>query len=97
MAGASSSYQEGGIEYTLSMDEIKPQSLVRSLESVSVNDRGRNSNSYGTGKATSQGQYKPEKWMLPEAEDGLLSQLNLAIVSQHSYLILMIQTPISSS
>ncbi|XP_056162606.1 uncharacterized protein LOC115692681 isoform X2 [Syzygium oleosum] len=78
--GASSSYQEGGIEYTLSMDEIKPQSLVRSLDSVSVNDRGRNSNSYGTGKATSQGQYKPEKWMLPEAEDGLLSQLNLAIV-----------------
>lgn len=74
MAGTSSSYHEGGVEYTLPTDGIKPQSLVRSLDSVSINDRG------GTGKGASQGQYKPEKWMLPEAEDGLLSQLNLAIV-----------------
>ncbi|XP_010049810.2 LOW QUALITY PROTEIN: HBS1-like protein [Eucalyptus grandis] len=73
MAGTSSSYH-GGVEYTLPTDGIKPQSLVRSLDSVSINDRG------GTGKGASQGQYKPEKWMLPEAEDGLLSQLNLAIV-----------------
>ncbi|KAI3412915.1 uncharacterized protein J3R85_016738 [Psidium guajava] len=78
--GTSSSYREGGVEYTLPMDEIKPQSLAHSLDSVSINVRGVYSNSYGTGKAASPGQYKPEKWMLPEAEDGLLSQLNLAIV-----------------
>lgn len=81
MAGTLSSHQEGGAEYTLSMDEIKPQSLVRSLDSVSINNRGGYSNSYGTQKAASQGLYKPESWMLPEPEDGLLSQLNLAIVS----------------
>ncbi|XP_048133788.1 HBS1-like protein isoform X3 [Rhodamnia argentea] len=80
MAGTSSSYHEGGVEYTLPMDEIKPRSLAYSLDSASINDRGGYSNSYGTGKAASQGQYKPEKWMLHEAEDGLLSQLNLAIV-----------------
>ncbi|XP_048133789.1 HBS1-like protein isoform X4 [Rhodamnia argentea] len=78
--GTSSSYHEGGVEYTLPMDEIKPRSLAYSLDSASINDRGGYSNSYGTGKAASQGQYKPEKWMLHEAEDGLLSQLNLAIV-----------------
>ncbi|KAF8036678.1 hypothetical protein BT93_C2408 [Corymbia citriodora subsp. variegata] len=72
--GTLSSYHEGGVEHTLPMDEIKPPILARSLDSVSINDRG------GTGKAASWGQYKPEKWMLPESEDGLLNQLNLAIV-----------------
>ncbi|KAF8036676.1 hypothetical protein BT93_C2408 [Corymbia citriodora subsp. variegata] len=74
MSGTLSSYHEGGVEHTLPMDEIKPPILARSLDSVSINDRG------GTGKAASWGQYKPEKWMLPESEDGLLNQLNLAIV-----------------
>lgn len=32
-------------------------------------------------RATSQSQYKPEKWMLPNQSEDSLSQLNLAIVS----------------
>ena len=73
-----------------SVNKGKPQSLDSNLSNMSLDVRSGNPNNVNARKATSNKQYKPEKWMLyNEAEDTLI-QLNLAIVSKTVLVILMI-------
>ncbi|GAB4854553.1 hypothetical protein Ancab_023134 [Ancistrocladus abbreviatus] len=61
--------------------EGNPASLMSSLNNVSLNVKFGSSKHTAPQRTSSQQQYKPEKWMLPEqGEDGVMTQLNLAVV-----------------
>lgn len=55
------------------------ESLASGLDNISLNKKHGTSKFVIPKKTLSQ--YKPDKWMLPEKEDGVMAQLNLAIVS----------------
>ncbi|XP_019055580.1 PREDICTED: elongation factor 1-alpha isoform X2 [Nelumbo nucifera] len=63
-----------------SVNEEKPQSLASSFTDVTLSEKSGSSKTVNSKRATSHAEYKPEKWMLPEQNEGILTQLNLAIV-----------------
>ncbi|XP_074286834.1 uncharacterized protein LOC141612035 isoform X2 [Silene latifolia] len=58
--------------------EENPESVSSGLEDMSLNSKPGSSKPILPKKSLAQ--YKPEKWMLPEKESSLMTQLNLAIV-----------------
>ncbi|KMT17723.1 hypothetical protein BVRB_2g034750 isoform B [Beta vulgaris subsp. vulgaris] len=54
------------------------ESLASGLDNISLNKKHGTSKFVIPKKTLSQ--YKPDKWMLPDKEDGVMAQLNLAIV-----------------
>lgn len=63
-----------------SIDGSEKKSLSGNLNHMSLNAKSENSKDVNGERVTSQSQYKPEKWMLPDQSEDSLSQLNLAIV-----------------
>lgn len=66
-----------------STDRNKPQSAPGTMFS-SVSKSQSSKSGSAAGKATSELQYKPEKWMISDQENDVLTQLNLAIVNHLS-------------
>ncbi|KAK9741629.1 hypothetical protein RND81_03G118300 [Saponaria officinalis] len=64
-----------GSSYT---NDGNPESVSNGLENMSLNSKPGSSKSTQPKKPLTL--YKPEKWMLPEKESSLMTQLNLAIV-----------------
>ncbi|XP_022850098.1 HBS1-like protein isoform X3 [Olea europaea var. sylvestris] len=58
---------------------IKPEILVSRMRSVSLSSKSRTGN-VNEETGTSNLEYKPEAWMIPDQAEDRLSQLNLAIV-----------------
>ncbi|BFG18692.1 hypothetical protein CerSpe_049650 [Prunus speciosa] len=58
----------------------KQQSVTSGLKSLDLDARSGSSNNVNVRGSHSQGDYKPEKWMLPDQAVDTLTQLNLAIV-----------------
>ncbi|KAL9258830.1 HBS1-like protein [Drosera capensis] len=54
--------------------------LTSNLENLSLSVNSRTSKHVTCASASSQAQYKPEKWMLPKEGEAAMTQLNLAIV-----------------
>ncbi|XP_059623611.1 uncharacterized protein LOC132266673 isoform X2 [Cornus florida] len=67
-------------ETSSSVNGHGPQSLSSSLDNMSLNFKSEYSKNVNAGRAISYSQYKPEKWMLPDQAEDILTQLNLAIV-----------------
>ncbi|XP_034681216.1 HBS1-like protein isoform X3 [Vitis riparia] len=64
-----------------SIDKNKRQSISGNLlSSMTLNVKSEYSKSSSAGKSVSDVHYKPEKWMIPDQENDVLTQLNLAIV-----------------
>ncbi|XP_019709511.1 uncharacterized protein [Elaeis guineensis] len=57
--------------------EDAPQIIADDLHRLKLDKKSKDSRSK---KANKNAQYKPEKWMLSDQEEGIISQLNLAIV-----------------
>lgn len=64
-----------------SVNEGTAQSLIHSFNNVTLDVKSGFLKNLKTTRASSHAQYKPETWMLPQQE-GIMTQLNLAIVSQ---------------
>lgn len=56
----------------------KPENVTSDLENMSLSSKPRSSRTFVPKK--NYAQYKPEKWMLPDEEGAVMTQLNLAIV-----------------
>ncbi|KAL8099725.1 hypothetical protein AgCh_032111 [Apium graveolens] len=67
-------------EVCTSIDGSEKQRLSSNLNQMSLNAKSENSKDVNGKRVTSELQYKPEEWMLPEKSEDTLSQLNLAIV-----------------
>lgn len=68
-----------------SIDKKKPQGISGNLSSdVYLNVKSEYPKHSSAEKAISDVQYKPEKWMIPDQKNDVLTQLNLAIVSHLS-------------
>ncbi|WOG82998.1 hypothetical protein DCAR_0102171 [Daucus carota subsp. sativus] len=63
-----------------SLEGREKKSLSDNLNHMSLNVNSEKLKDVNGERATSQSQYKPEKWMLPNQSEDSLSQLNLAIV-----------------
>ncbi|KAL2896811.1 HBS1-like protein [Bienertia sinuspersici] len=59
------------------------ESLTSGLDNMTLNGKSGSSRRVIPKKTLAQ--YKPEKWMLPEKEDGVMAQLNLAIKQMHKF------------
>ncbi|XP_002268387.1 uncharacterized protein LOC100262342 isoform X3 [Vitis vinifera] len=76
--GRNNSKDESNIS---SIDKNKRQSISGNLlSSMTLNVKSEHSKSSSAGKSVSDVHYKPEKWMIPDQENDVLTQLNLAIV-----------------
>lgn len=58
--------------------EDAPQIITDDLQRLKLDKKSKDNRSK---KANRNVQYKPEKWMLSDQEEGISSQLNLAVVS----------------
>lgn len=74
-------------EVCTSIDGSEKQRLSCNLNQMSLNVKSESAKDVNGERVTSQLQYKPEEWMLPDKSEDTLSQLNLAIVSLPSFLI----------
>lgn len=58
----------------------RPENITSSISSITIKETSESSKQVMRGKAIPPAQYTPEKWMLPDAREDALAQLNLAIV-----------------
>ncbi|XP_058222288.1 uncharacterized protein LOC131332220 isoform X3 [Rhododendron vialii] len=74
------SYSSVGENASSPSNGVQQQSLLTSLNNISLNVKPGSSKNVNAGRVISNAHYKPEKWMLPEPVEDRLTQLNLAIV-----------------